>query len=234
MYQSDLDLQALLNRISDRWQQLTGEPLAIGSLEWAYLQVLVMVASWSKIDTEKAIIEALARYRLEITALPFGAGNKDAIVALAKAFTDVADVNVMEATTPMNIPVYLLAKTGTPTAIQINSLQNYLNSSRVKNTCDTFVVAAATQLTWNLAANIVVTGDPLVLKNKATDVVMSYAASKLKLGTSASIILSDITTAIRSIAGITDVSVSNPVTNVLISANQFPKIGTVTITTSIT
>lgn len=234
MYQSDLDLQSLFNRISDRWLQLTGETLLNGSLEWAYLQVLVMVASWAKIDTEKAIIEALARYKLEIAALPFGAGNKDAIVALAKAFTDVADVNVMEATTPMNIPVYLLAKTGTPTAIQINSLQNYLNSSRVKNTCDTFVVAAATQLTWNLTANIVVTGDPLVLKNKATDAVLSYAASKLKLGASASIILTDITTAIRSIPGITDVSVSNPVTNILISANQFPKIGTVTITTSIT
>lgn len=231
MLQSDLDLDALFARIAQRWLELTGETMPSGSLEWAYSQVIVLVASWSKIDTENAITEVLTKYRTEIFALPYGAGNKDAIIALSRAFTDVKDVNVGEITTPLTVPVFLLAKTGTPTTGQINALQNYLNSSRVKNTCDTFVVAAASQLNWDFTANISVTGDPIALKASAIQFVTNYGAEKLMLG--ATIRVTDLTTGIRKIKGIVDISVSNPVVNIATAASQFPKLGTVTINTVI-
>lgn len=231
MLQSDLDLDALFARIAQRWLELTGEVMPPASLEWAYLQVLVIVISWSKIDTENAITEFLTKYKTEIFALPYGAGNKDAIIALSRAYTDVKDVNVGEIVTPLTVPVFLLAKTGTPTTGQINSLQNYLNSARVKNTCDTFVVAAASQLNWNFVADISVTGDPVALKAAAVQFVTNYGAEKLMLG--AAIRVTDLTTGIRKIKGIVDVAVSNPVVNVATLANQFPKLGTVTINTVI-
>jgi uncharacterized phage protein gp47/JayE len=231
LLQSDLDLEALFNRIAQRWLELTGEAMPPASLEWAYLQVLVMVVSWSKIDTEKAISEVLTKYKAEIFALPYGAGNKDAIIALSKAYTDVKDVNVGDITTPLTVPVFLLAKTGTPTSTQISSLQSYLNSSRVKNTCDTFVVSAASQLNWTFQANISVSGDPLALKTATEQFVTNYGAEKLMLG--AVIRVTDLTTGIRKIRGIVDVSVSNPIVNISTGASQFPKLGTVTVTTTI-
>lgn len=231
MSQSDLDLATLRDRIAARWLELSGQPLTIGSLEWAYREVLVLIASWAKIDTETAITAAYDKYKTEIYLLPYGAGNKDAIIALSRAYTDVADVNVADTNTPMSIQVYLLAKTGTPSAGQLAGLEAYLNSSTVKNICDTYVVSAASQVTWNFDATITVSGDPIALQSLATASVSNYAASKLKLG--ATIRPSDLTAAIRSITGIDDVAISAPISNLITTANQFPKIGTVTIATTI-
>lgn len=231
MFQSDLDLEALRVRIADRWQELSGEPLTPGSLEDAYSRVLVLIASWAKIDTETAISAAYIKYAEEVYLLPYGAGNKDAIVALAKAYTDVADVNIANTTTPMLISVFLLAKTGTPSAGQIAGLEAYLNSSRVKNVCDTYVVDAASQLLWNFNANITVTGDPIALQTLTNTTVVNYADSKLKLGEI--IRPTDLTTLIRGISGIVDVAISSPIANILTLPNQFPKLGTLTINTTI-
>lgn len=230
-FQTDLDIEALLLRIATRWQELSGGPLIPGSLEWGYARVLVLIASWGKIDVERAIDAAYKAYIEEINALPFGAGNKAAIIALAQAFTDVADVNVADTTTPMLISVFMLAKTGTPTSVQITNLQNYLNSPRVKNLCDTYVVSAASQLLWNFDANISVSGDPISLRTKAVVAVTNYAAEKLKLG--AVIRTTDFTKLIRAIGGIEDVSIVSPIANIVTAANQFPKIGTLNITTTI-
>jgi phage-related baseplate assembly protein len=231
LFQTDLDIDALLTRIETRWQELSGQPLTPGSLEWGYARVLVLVASWSKIDVEKAIDLAYKMYVQEINLLPFGAGNKEAIIALAKAFTDVADINVADSTTPMVIQVFLLAKTGTPTSTQINNLQNYLNSPKVKNLCDTYTVAAASQLLWNFNANIAVSGDPIALRTRAIAAINAYALEKQKLG--ATIRTTDFTKALRAIAGIEDVSIVSPVANISTAANQFPKLGTLTISTTI-
>lgn len=231
MFQSDLDIAALRVRIAEKWQQLSGEPLITGSLEWAYREVLVLIASWAKIDTETAIVAAYANYQKEIYLLPYGAANRDAIIALARAYTDVADVNIAQPSSPMNIPVFLLAKTGTPTVGQIAGLEAYLNSSKVKNVCDTYVVAAASQLLWNFNANITVSGDPIALKTKAMAAVTAYAADKLKLG--ATIRPTDLTATIRGITGIIDVAISAPIANVITTASQFPKLGTLNITTTI-
>lgn len=231
MFQSDLDIAALRVRIAEKWQELSGEPLTTGSLEWAYREVLVLIASWAKIDTETAIVAAYANYQKEIYLLPYGAGNKDAIIALARAYVDVADVNVAQPSSPMNIPVYLLAKTGTPTVGQIAGLEAYLNSSKIKNVCDTYFVFAASQLVWNFDANITVSGDPIALKTQATVAVTNYAASKLKLGET--IRPTDLTALIRGIVGIIDVALAAPIANVITTANQFPKLGTLNITTTI-
>jgi len=231
MSQSDLDLAALRNRIATKWLELSGQPLTIGSLEWAYREVLVLIASWAKIDTETAIVAAYEKYKTEIYLLPYGAGNKEAIIALSRAYTDVADVNVANTNTPMSIQVFLLAKTGTPSAGQIAGLQAYLNSSTVKNICDTYTVFAASQVTWNFNATITVSGDPIALRSLAITAVSNYAGNKLKLG--ATIRPSDLTSAIRSIAGIDDVTISEPISNLITTANQFPKIGTVMIATTI-
>jgi phage-related baseplate assembly protein len=231
MSQSDLDLAALRNRIATRWLELSGQPLTIGSLEWAYREVLVLIASWAKIDTENAINVAYDKYKTEVYKLPYGAGNKEAIIALSRAYTDVADVNVANTNTPMSIQVFLLAKTGTPSAGQIAGLEAYLNSPIVKNICDTYTVFAATQVTWNFNATITVSGNPIALQALATTAVSDYAVSKLKLG--ATIRPSDLTSAIRSIAGIDDVAISAPISNLITTANQFPKIGSVTIVTTI-
>lgn len=231
MFQSDLDIAALRVRIAEKWQQLSGEPFVTGSLEWAYREVLVLIASWAKIDTETAITTAYANYKKEIYLLTYGAGNRDAIIALARAYSDVADVNVAEPSSPMNIPVFLLAKTGTPTAGQIAGLEAYLNSSKVKNVCDTYVVAAASQLLWNFDANITVSGDPIALKTKAVAAVTAYAADKLRLA--ATIRPTDLTALIRGIVGIVDVTIATPIANVITTASQFPKLGTLNITTTI-
>lgn len=231
LFQTDLDMDALLTRIETRWQELSGQSLTPGSLEWGYARVLALIASWSKIDVEKAIAFAYEMYVKEINALPFGAGNKAAIIALAKAFTDVADVNVADSTTPMVIQVFMLAKTGTPTSTQINNLQNYLNSPRVKNLCDTYTVAAASEMLWNFNANITVSGDPIALRTRAIAAINAYANEKQKLG--AIIRTTDFTKILRAIAGIEDVSIVSPVSNITTAANQFPKLGTLTITTTI-
>jgi phage-related baseplate assembly protein len=231
MFQSDLDLNALRLRIAQKWQELSGEPLIPGSLEMVYREVLVLIASWSKIDTERAIALAFDKYLKEIYLLPYGAGNRDAAIALAKAFTDVADVNIPPTTNPMAIQVFLLAKVGTPTAGQIAALQTYLNSPKVKNTCDTYVVAAASELLWNFNAIISVMGDPIALKTLATSAISNYAAQQLKLG--ATIRPSDLTTILRNISGIVDVNLSSPIANIVTNASQFPKLGTLTINTAI-
>lgn len=231
MFQSDLDIAALRVRIAEKWQELSGEPLAVGSLEWAYREVLVLIASWAKIDTETAIVAAYANYQKEIYLLPYGAGNKDAIIALARAYTDVADINVAQPTSPMNIPVFLLAKTGSPTVGQIAGLEAYLNSSTIKNICDTYTVAAASQLNWDFDANITVSGDPIALKEQTIIAVTNYAAEKLKLA--ATIRPTDLTALIRGIAGIVDVGISSPIANIITAANQFPKLGTVNVSTTI-
>lgn len=231
MYLSDLDLEALRLRIAQVWLELSGEPLTPGSLEDVYSRVLVLIASWSKIDTETAIKDAYSRYAEEIYKLPYGAGNKAAIIALAKAYTDVADVNIGAITTPLTIPVYLLAKTGTPTVGQIAGLANYLNSAKVQNACDTYVVSAASQLLWNFNADLSVSGDPIALKTLATAAVTNYAATKLKLG--ATIRPVELSTALKNITGIVDVALITPIANILTTPNQFPKLGTVTITTTI-
>jgi len=231
MFESDLDLAALRDRIATRWLELSGQNLAIGSLEWAYREVLVLIASWAKIDTETAIVAAYEKYKTEIYLLPYGAGNKEAIIALSRAYTDVADVNIADTSTPMSIQVFLLAKTGTPSAGQIAGLEAYLNSPTVKNICDTYTVSAATQVTWNFDATITVSGDPIALRSLAITAVSNYASNKLKLG--ATIRPSDLTAAIRSIAGIDDVAISAPISNLITTANQFPKIGSVTIATTI-
>lgn len=230
-FQTDLDVSALRVRIAEKWLELSGEPLVGGSLEMIYREVLVMIATWAKIDTEKAISMAYETYKTEIYLLPYGAANRDAIIALARAYTDVADVNVAQPSSPMNIPVFLLAKTGTPTVEQIAGLEDYLNSSKVNNVCDTFVVAAASQLTWNFSANITVSGDPTALKTQATVAVTTYAAEKLKLA--AIIRPTDLTTIIRGIVGIEDVALASPIANISTTANQFPKLGTLEITTTI-
>lgn len=231
MFQSDLDIAALRVRIAEKWQLLSGEPLTAGSLEWAYREVLILIASWAKIDTETAIVAAYANYQKEIYLLPYGAANRDAIIALARAYTDVADVNIAQPSSPMNIPVFLLAKTGTPTVGQIAGLEAYLNSSKVKNVCDTYVVAAASQLLWNFDANITVSGNPIALRAQAIAAITKYAADKLRLG--AIVRPTDLTATIRGIAGIIDVSTSSPIANISTSANQFPKLGTVNIVTTI-
>lgn len=231
LFQTDLDMEALLTRIETRWQELSGQPLTPGSLEWAYARVLALIASWSKIDVEKAIALAYEMYVKEINALPFGAGNKAAIIALAKAFTDVEDVNVADSTTPMVIQVFMLAKTGTPTSTQINNLQDYLNSAKVKNLCDTYTVAAASELLWNFNAGITVSGDPIALRTRAIAAINAYANEKQKLG--AIIRTTDFTKILRAIAGIEDVSIVSPVANITTAANQFPKLGTLTVTTTI-
>lgn len=230
-FQTDLDIEALQARIDARWQELSGLPLTPGSLEWGYARVLTLIASWSKIDVEKAIALAYQNYVQEINALPFGAGNKEAILALAKGFADVADVNIADSTTPMLINVFMLAKTGTPTSTQISNLQNYLNSPKIKNLCDTYTVAAASQLLWNFNANIVVSGDPIALRTRAISAINAYALDKQKLG--ATIRTTDFTKALRAIAGIEDVSIVSPIANISTAANQFPKLGTLTITTTI-
>lgn len=231
MFQSDLDIAALRIRIADKWLELSGEPLIAGSLEWVYREVLVLIASWAKIDTENAINLAFDKYKQEIYLLPYGAGNKDAIIALAREYTDVADVNVAEPVSPMNIPVYLLAKTGSPSVEQMAGLQNYLNSSKVANVCDTYIVAAATQILWNFDGIITVSGDPIALRTLAIAAVTKYAADKLKLG--AIVRTTDLTAAIRGITGIVDVAISNPIANLTTTANQFPKLGILTIATTI-
>jgi len=230
-FQTDLDIAALLAQIETRWQELSGQPLTPGSLEWSYARVLVLIASWGKIDVEKAIATAYKSYIEEINTLPFGAGNKQAIIALAKSVVDVADVNIADTTTPMSISVYLLAKTGTPTSTQISNLQNFLNSSKVKNICDTYTVSAASQLLWNFNANIAVSGDPIALRTRAISAINAYALEKQKLG--ATIRTTDFTKTLRAIAGIEDVSIVSPVANISTAANQFPKLGTLTITTTI-
>lgn len=230
MYSTDLDLEALRSRIAVRWQELSGEPLVTGSLEWAYREVLILIASWAKIDTEKAISVAYDRYAAEIYKLPFGAANRDAIIALSKAYTDVADVNV-STTTGTQVSVFLLAKTGTPSAGQIAGLQDYLNSSKVKNICDTYTVSAATELLWNFTGNIAVSGDRTALRATAITAISNYAASKLRLG--AIVRITDLTTLLRGIRGIEDVSLSSPVANIQAQPRQFPKLGTLTITTTI-
>jgi len=232
MFESDLDLAALRDRIATKWLELSGQTFTIGSLEWAYREVLVLIASWAKIDTETAIIAAYETYKTEIYLLPYGAGNKEAIIALSRAYTDVADVNITDTSTPMSIEVFLLAKTGTPTAGQIAGLEAYLNSPTVRNICDTYAVFAATQVTWNFDATISVSGDPIALQSLAITAVTNYAGNKLKLGET--IRPSDLIAAIRSIAGIDDVTISEPISNLITTANQFPKIGTVTIATTIT
>lgn len=231
MFETDLDLDLLRTRIVARWEELSGEPMVVGSLEWAYREVLVLIASWAKIDVEKAISVAYDSYAKEIYLLPFGAANKAAVIAIARAYTDVADVNVADPVVPMVVPVYLLAKTGTPTAEQIENLRLYLNSPAVKNICDTYVVAAATRLLWNFNATISVSADPITLKTLATAAITAYAASKVRLG--AIVLPSDLIALLRKIKGIEDATIASPIANILTAANQFPELGTLNITTTI-
>lgn len=230
MYSTDLDLEGLRSRIAIRWQELSGQPLTVGSLEWAYREVLALIASWAKIDTEKAIEVAYSKYVEEIYKLPYGAANKDAIVTLAKGYTDVLDVNV-DNPSGNRIDVFLLAKTGTPTAQQMEGLANYLNSSKVKNMCDTYFVSAATELVWNFTGTVGVSGDPIALKALAETAIREYGASKLRLG--AIVRSTDLIALLRAIEGIEDVTLSNPIANITAQPRQFLRLNTVTVNTAI-
>lgn len=223
---TDLDLEQLRVRIAAKWLELTGEAMLPGMLEWAYREVLVLVVSWFKIDLEKAIAETFERYLAEVQKLPYGGNSRAAIIALAKNYTDVADVNVNVPSANL-INVFLLAKTGTPTTGQIAGLQTYLNSDRVRNICDTFQVFAASEVIWDSQINITVSGDLTAIRTSAQTAIANYALSKQKLG--ATIQTDDIIATIKAVSGVVKVVVVSPAVDVLTTAGQFPKLGTNTV-----
>lgn len=220
---TDLDIAALRDRIATRWLQLSGEAMLPGMLEWAYREVLVLIASWVKIDLELAISDTFSRYSTEVQALPYAGNSKDSIIALAKAYSDVRDVNI-SVTTPNVVNVFLLAETGTPTSGQMQGLQDYLNSDRVRNVCDTYTVASATEVIWNSQLSIVVSGNLTTISNAVASAISAYATSKQYLGTT--IRLSEIVSQARSVSGVVDVTIVSPAANVSTTAAQFPKLGT--------
>lgn len=229
MLETDLDLEVLLARISQRWLELTGEAMPPGSLEWAYRNVLALIASWVKIDVELQNKEALANYAIELQKLPFQGARKAAIIALAKSYVDVADVNVNNPS-GNRIDVFLLAKTGTPTAGQISGLQTYLNSERVKTMCDTYFVAAASEIVWNFSARITPAGDRAGAIAAATAAITNYGLERQKsLGLSVK--PAEIITLLMNLPEVTNIALNSPNIDINATPGQFLKLNNITIAT---
>jgi phage-related baseplate assembly protein len=204
-------------------------------------QTMLAFASGSNLDqigatfsVARLINEPDDRYRARIqesfegytTAGSYGAYRFHAI----GASSDIKDVKVTTSQ-PGVVDIYVLANNGNATAEMLNAIYNACNAEDVRPLCDTVVVHPCQIVNYAINAQLIIPlgPDASVIYQAALTSLNAYAQSALAIGNDINI--SAIHAALH-VEGVKSVSLSLPLSDIIVNDYQAPLCTSVTLSVS--
>ena len=174
------------------------------------------------------------RYRARIKLAPekFSVAGSEGAYRFYALSADSTIIDVAIVTEPpiLTVNVYPLTNAGLPSAAVLTAVDNALQDDTVRPLTDIVSVSAPTEVNYDITANIVAyaTADQSTLQAQLETAAEAFTEEKSQaLGQD--IVRSQLIAAL-SLEGVYSVSLTAPASDLVVAANEWPNVGTITIT----